>query len=148
MHILVAVTNPAAGAEWIHTVPTGKFWRIRSILHRLTTDATVANRESRLNIDDGVFNLWQSQNDIAQTASTGVYYNYAPGCGIGEVASPSSDSRQYSLPALILLPGYRIRSTTVGIVAGDQYTNIRIMVDERDVEFGGLVQGNLIPWAL
>ncbi len=121
-------TNPAAGAEFSETVPTGALWRLRSGSVVLTCDATVANRQSKLRIDDGtdfVFYGGFGANSVAGEVSQVCW------AAVGASAPSSNSGRLYQIPIDFKIPGgYRIRSATSSIQAGDNYDAPQLYVEE------------------
>jgi hypothetical protein len=131
---VVTGTDPAAGQEWLVTVPNGKVWRVLAVLVELLTDATVANRAPRLQIDDG-----NTANRFAvipssglQTASLLNRYEWFSGVGSGWTGSDSA-SRFAPLPDILLPPGYRLLSTTTNLQAGDNWSAPVLYVAEYDI---------------
>lgn len=120
--------DPAAGAEFSETVPTAARWRLMGVAFTLVTDATVANRIPNLIVDDGAAEILRVSAAAAQTASTTIEYSaiaggYSGGSGATRINLP--------LPAdLILSAGYRVRSETNAIVAGDNYSAPQLLVEE------------------
>ena len=123
-------TDPAAGAEASETVPTGATWKLRSWLDVFTTDVTVANRFPQVVLDDGTTIFWRSRVHAAQAASTS-NVEYQKALGDSHLDAASNISQFHSLlPASQLLAGYRIRTTTTAIVAGDDYASPEFQVEE------------------
>lgn len=125
----IAVPQPAAGAEWTMAAPGHATWRIVGLRYTLVTDANVANRVSTLIVDDQTDSLLQIPAGAVQAAgATQIYAGYA--------GSPSASlaTAPWLLPCpsdgLVLLPGFRLRSSTVAIQVGDQYGAIRLYVEE------------------
>jgi hypothetical protein len=121
-------TNPAAGAESTETVPTGARWRLVGHFITLTTSATAATREFGLIIDDGVNTMLGSGPQIGQIttlvrAYNGFLSNQRAALGAG-VLLP------YPIPEAICLAGWRIRTSTVAIQVGDDYTAPQLLVEE------------------
>jgi len=117
--VTITGTNPGAGVEATQTVPVGALWLLKAVRLSLTTDATVATRRVHLIIDDGATAITTIAAQDTQAASLGRNYNFAdyafaPAAVGGEifVALP----RGFVLPA-----GYRIRTSTANIQAGDDY---------------------------
>jgi len=135
--ILVTQANPAAGADFTVTVPAGKFWRVLSVSAQLVTDATVAARGPKLALDDGTTIFYECVNSgTGQAASSTCQYSFAPGCSM-ETASPASGVfKNFPIPECILMAGYRLRMITGAIQVGDQWSAIRVLVDEEVMEFG------------
>lgn len=126
---VVAVATPAAGAEFTLKAPGHGLWRVMSIAFTLVTSAIVANRRPALLADDGtdVFFASLSGVDLAATLTTrlAAFHGATAGGVAGSVVN-------FPLPGdgLILLPGYRLRSSTTAIDATDQYSAIRAVVHE------------------
>lgn len=123
------VANPAAGADWIQTVPTGARWRLWATSASLTTSAAVANRSSSLRLDDGVTPLWQAGHNVVQTAGITLLWTFTLGLANLVLASGTA-STQPMLPVATLLAGWRIQSFTSSLQAGDQWSAIRLLVEE------------------
>lgn len=121
-------TDPAAGAEISETVPTGARWKIVSIEFTLVTDATVANREPILTLDDGATE-WFRSGPSAVIAATGTVRNVAAAFG----APPAAVTNFRSIllpPDLVLSAGFRIRTSTTNLQAGDNYGAPVLLVTE------------------
>lgn len=121
-------TNPAAGVEISETVPTGARWKLLAFSASFVTDATVANRGPVFFVDDGVTVLFATDPNILQTASLSPRYNAFPG---GPRLSAVQSNSQWSLPVdLRLLAGYRLRTSTGNLQAGDDWTAPQMLVEE------------------
>lgn len=119
----VTGTNPAAGSEISQTVPAGVRWKLKSVRFVLVTSATVANRFVNFIVDDGTTNIFDVYYPTAHTASLTVAYYAAP-LGVTQTGllGPATNRIYFNIPAdMELLPGYRIRTTTTGIDAGDDF---------------------------
>jgi len=124
----VVGTDPAAGVEISETVPTGARWRILSMRFSLVTDATVANRFVRVLLDDGTNIYGSASSDRAVTLSSTRVHIVSPG---GFTYSNAQDHDWLGLPSdLWMLAGHRIRTSTVAIVAGDNYSAPVLLVEE------------------
>lgn len=126
---------PGAGADFSYTVPAGRRFQLESLDVSLTTSATVGNRTVSIVIDDGANIVWRWTSPVAQTASQTI--EYVGGVGGTEYSAARNGVLAFALPALTVAGGYRIRSITTGIVAGDQWTGPHI---SQDLFSGG--QGN------
>lgn len=125
----IAGSTPAAGAEISETVPTGARWELLAFKAALTNSATVANRSPVLTLDDGATIFVVMNNNLNQAASSTFTYSYYPGSQV--VQSPSGFNIQQHLPIGIRLGGgYRIRTSTVNIQVGDQWSAIQYLVRE------------------
>lgn len=121
-------TDPAANTEISETVPTGAYWVLHGIYAVLTTDATVANRIPVLIVDDGTNIILRAGPLAVQAASNSTPYS---GGGFGFQGTLNAVNA-WSLPAvpLRLGPGYRVRTATTAIQAGDNYAAPQLLVEE------------------
>lgn len=124
----IAGTDPAAGAEFSESVPTGARWRLLSLTVQFVTDATVANRFPSVVVDDGTNQLQRIAVSGAVAAST-----TAP-ITAGAFGFSGSVSGFNVLPLvgdpLILMAGYRLRSLTTALQAGDNYGPPTLHIEE------------------
>jgi hypothetical protein len=125
---LVVGTDPGAGAEISETVPTGARWRLLAMRATLVTDATVANRFPILNFDDGATIFASADAPAAQAAS--LTWNWTTGGAVQRAAATVSTPAWAVPTPPILLPGYRIRTTTSALVAGDNWGAPQLLVEE------------------
>jgi hypothetical protein len=126
--VSVTGTTPAAGAEISETVPTDAVWRLKTFIFKLTASATVASRVTHFVIDDGVNVLINITAPSGVTASNNATYFV----GDDTVAANVSDGfGVVQFPNNIrLMPGWRIRTLTTALQAGDQYTAPQYSVEE------------------
>jgi hypothetical protein len=124
----VAGTDPAAGVEISETVPTGARWRLRSLDAALVTDGTAANREPTLTIDDGANIVAEISAGATQAATLTRRYSFTQ--GVQHKAGAASTIVMAPAADLILLAGWRIRTVTTAIVAGDNWGAPRLCVEE------------------
>lgn len=121
-------TNPAAGLEIAETVPANTRWRLQAFRFQLVASAAAANRRPTLIIDDGANEIWRQNSNVNQVASETSVYEAAPGASFTTI-----DVRIYTLPlpiGLMLAEGYRIRTSTAAIDAGDDYAAPIYSVEE------------------
>ncbi len=121
-------TTPGLGAEITETVPTGARWRLQVLSATLVTSAAVATRAPHLIIDDGANILFEITANGTQAAS--LTQRYSAG---NTMFSIISDAAVVQIPlseAIILQPGWRIRTLTGAIQAGDQYSAPQYSVEE------------------
>lgn len=117
---LTTGTNPAAGAEVSVTVPAGEVWEVQSVQFALQTDATVANRRVNIRVDDGASIFATAVANVDQAASATV--TYIAGVGGIDYTAVRDGKLSIGLPTPLLLgPGWRIRTTTTNLQAGDDY---------------------------
>ena len=113
-------STPAAGADISETVPSNTRWRLLSFRAQLTASATVANRQPKLTLDDGVnifFTVDAAANQVAGAITINTWF---PGCQ--PLAGISGDQIMPIPTDTFLSGGYRIRTSTTGIQVGDQWT--------------------------
>lgn len=120
--------DPGAGAEWSVTVPTNARWRLFTAYVNFLTDATAANREVILTIDDGANLLFEATSTFNHTASLNVSYAFARNVQRG--SSTTANLVNVPIPDMILMGGYRVRSQTVNMQGGDNFTAPRLCVEE------------------
>lgn len=119
---------PAAGADFVFTVPANTRMRIISLDATLTTSAAVANRNPALIVDDGANVVGEINAGVNQAASLAQEYTWGdtlPFSALfgGNLTAP--------LPSNLILPGgWRVRSETTAIDVADQWTNANIHVIE------------------
>ena len=121
-------TDPAAGADIIETVPANARWTLLFARATLVTDATVTNRTSNLAIDDGTTEIMRWPAPTSQTATntwTWVWGN------VGAVANQGSAGVAVLVQTPLILPtGWRFRTSSTGIVAGDNWGAPTYVVQE------------------
>ena len=125
-------TNPAANAEISETVPTGKFWHLISFSVSLAQGAT-QTPQPILQIDDGADIIFESfGSSAAQAVSTTCRYTWAPGLPLtGQIGATTNVHSTAPLTEdLILGPGYRIKTVTLGIGAATDYAAGSLFVIE------------------
>lgn len=112
----LALTDPAAGVEASQTVPSGVMWRVKGLFYQLVTDATVINRIGCVIIDDGTNVLFNLPPAALSTASGTFHFSW--GDGLGNLFTAPFLAQP--LPRdLIMLTGWRIRTATTNLQAGD-----------------------------
>jgi hypothetical protein len=122
-------TDPALGAEWNEIVPAGLVWRVCTVRAVLVTSAVVATRRPILIYDNGTdidLSIVHPET-VGASGSTPFQWmiggTYTDGLvGFGQVASLPGDRRLGQL--------YRLRTSTLNLQAGDQWTAIRLGVEQ------------------
>lgn len=116
----IASSDPAANTEHSVTVTTGQIWEVTSLQFSLVTDANAANRRVVVTFDDGTTVFAKASAGAAQVASTTIAYTFATGSQ-SQAALVNTDL-QVALPSGLFLPGgYRIKTVTANLQAGDNY---------------------------
>ncbi len=126
---LVTVANPAAGANFTTTVPSGEHWIVKAVFFKLTTDANVANRLVGLKLDtDGDGKSLVLFNANAHSAGWVGYHNFSHS---GAGSERTGDYWLSPLPPDIhITEGGIIASLITNIQATDQIADIRILVEQ------------------
>jgi hypothetical protein len=125
-------SNPAAGAAFTTTVPVGKAWEILGGSFVFTASGTVTTRQVGLLVEIGGIPVWSSGNSGSISASqtrTVVLYpqgHYMAGVFFTEWV-PVGCGPAGPLPA-----GTTITLPISSIQAGDQVSDVRLLVDETD----------------
>lgn len=122
-----SIGNPAPGAEWTITVPTGALWRFRSIRAVLTASATVATRLTQLQFLSGGLTLMVMEAPNSVTA--GNVRVIEAGLNISRALSTTDDT-MLSLPDIWLAGSCAVSTLTDNIQVGDQYSSIHYQVEE------------------
>ena len=121
--------TPAAAAEISETVPTGARWELIALRTQLVTSATAGARRPILFLDDGANVFARLSNSSTLAASLTGNFTWIEGSG-----APSLDGGtdfQAAVPSGVRLgSGYRIRTSTTNIQAGDQFSAVQYLVRE------------------
>lgn len=120
---VVTGTDQAANTEILETVPAGQVWKLYAVTVQLVQGLT-QTPQPILRIDDGTTVLFESfGSSAAQAASTTCRYTWAPNLQLsGQVGATTNVHSTAPLPVdLVLQPGYRIQTVTVGIGANSDY---------------------------
>ena len=122
----IAITTPAAGADFTFPIPALSRYRIISLSATLTTAVAVANRNVELVIDDGANVVAEIDSGFSQIASLVNDYTWMDS---GPIGAAFDNVVVLPLPANLILPaGFRISSETTGIQGADQWSAIRMLV--------------------
>ena len=121
-------TDPAAGDEISETVPSGARWKLLALQATLVTDATVANRGPRLTFDDGTTECYSS--DAAEVQAASVTRVFAAGQGTQRLAVVGNRASWQWPVGVLLLAGWRIRTSTSALQVGDNWGAPQLVVEE------------------
>lgn len=118
---------PLAGQETTLVQPTGARWRLIHVGARLTTSAVVANRTPSLTV--GSFGFGSAvQGTQVVTASTTIEIGWW--AGLADTGHTGAQINQW-LPSDFALEGGQLISTkTTGLQAGDQWSDMTVLVEE------------------
>lgn len=123
------VGNPAAGADWTLTVPLNFRDRIQSFNAQLVTSATVANRIVRVQNISGLGGIiWQSAAQQAIPASTTAQVS-GSSTNVPSITDPTTVNLALPSPDF-LRSGDKLAVSTVGLQAGDQWSNITVELEQ------------------
>lgn len=123
------IANPAAGVDWVYTVPLQHRARIMMVRATLTTSATVANRLVILTMQDLSLNtLFGIEPPAVQAASLANAYNW--GAGMPSAAIVANNLKCPLPEQLVLTGGQRIAPATGSIQAADQWSAIWVTVEQ------------------
>jgi hypothetical protein len=125
----VQVSNPAAGADWSFPTPFSVS-RVKpiSFTAQLLTSGVAGNRNVELIVDDGVNVFWRTSVAASILATTTAQISGATTNAPTGVVT--TDQTVVFPPGLVMRQGYRLRTNTVGLVAGDQWSNIWLLVEQ------------------
>jgi hypothetical protein len=116
----------AAGVDWTFTSPSSVVRsKIISGSALLTASATAANRNVEIIVDDGANIVWRTSVGASITAGQAATVSLTTSNSPAGVVT--LDQQAVIPPGLVLRPGWRLRSNTVNIQAGDQWSNIWVM---------------------
>lgn len=121
----VAITNPAAGADWSYTVPLGARLQLLYGTATLTTSVTVNNRRVHLLLSATAGTMLDIISTGTQAASTAVSYAFATSWVTSQSVAIAAQGLLIPSP-LILQPGDIISTSTQLIAAADQWSLIRL----------------------
>lgn len=133
--LVVPVPQPAAGADAVTTVPGGRAWLPYSYNATFQASAVVSNRQISLVADggDAPRAAWQSPQRTAVTAGQIALLNWQEAAGYS-FNTAAGVFQVAHLPVFPLMAGWRIRTSTISMDAGDQWSAITLTVFEVDVE--------------
>lgn len=124
----ITLTNPAAGADYASSTVYSSQTRLQSASFVLTTDATVAARDVRIRIQDGLGNVvFFAGSNVTQPASTVLRYTASPTGLAGTFGT-----NQVLLPYpndLLGFGGLEFHTATLNLQAGDQFSAFAALVE-------------------
>lgn len=124
---VVSVSNPAAGADFSYTVPTGSRWKLISASYTLTTDANVANRLARIRVKRGTPVILMAAASAVQAAGAAATNYFQLGAVVNVVASTSQIQVLSQYPTLVA--GDVIDSFLLNKQAGDQISAVTLVFE-------------------
>lgn len=121
-------TTPAAGADINEVVPANRRWNLLALSANLATSAAVANRAAFAVIDDGANRFEVGPAFTVQAASLNFGYAFLNG-PINAAPIGGNVPLALTLP-IPLKSGFRIKTSTNNLQAGDQWTAPQYLVQE------------------
>lgn len=130
--LVLLITQPGAGADWAATVPSNARWKLRCGRAVLATDAVAANRYASLVIQaapGGLAIVYQVSDPGAPIVAGD---NKTLSFGAASVPLLAGQPlRVWNIPpGVLMLAGWSVASSTAGLDAGDQWSLVRIEVEE------------------
>jgi hypothetical protein len=124
-------TDVAANTEFSETVPVDKMWLLLGVSVSLAQGITQTPQPTLI-VDDGTNVAFQGFGaSSAQDASVTTQYTWAPGNSL--TAGAAATVATAPLPEILMGPGFRVRSSTLGIGANSNYGKPTIIVLEYDL---------------
>lgn len=126
-----AVGNPAAGANWLYTIPVGYEYEIRSMQCKLTTTNVAGNRQPLFVIYDAGANdhwrLYFTTPTIISEVSVFSLYVYCRRSDFTLLVTAGNRHNNDALPFIRLTAGFQIGTAFSALNAADQFSEIRII---------------------
>ncbi len=118
-----------AGADFNFTVPFATRWRVRGMSARLVTSAVPGNRTVGAQTIGLFLMTVRIIGTVNQLASQTIDYQWIPGLNIA--TKTDATGIDDFIPAdLVINDGTTIGSKTVGLLAGDQWSQMKLWVEE------------------
>lgn len=127
--LVEAVANPAAGADWLFTVPDGFEYLFSVVWYQLVTASAPHTHDATFVFLQMPGALVLHQNDLHAVIQdeTHRFNLYLGASRTADVAGPN-DIVSGALPNVRLPSGFQIGSQTETLDVGDQYSDIRLTV--------------------
>ena len=133
---LLELDSVAAGAQWFFQCPGGCAWRLLLGQIDATTSAVVANRffgiaivpPGQIGTNPGEA-IWRTRRLTANPAGQSVNFSVAVGGRPGP-DGVTMDTEDITVPNVWIDGGYGYSGFTENFDAGDQYTKVRLIVEE------------------
>ena len=123
------IANPAAGKDWSYQLPGGYAYRIGLGFATLTCSAQVAKREPGFQVLDGDGLVrYRTSGRARGEAAAVIFVGYSsdgPQAGGGEGFGIG-----VGIPSLILPAGWEVGSWTGAIQTEDQYSTVRLWIEQ------------------
>ncbi len=131
---------PPAGADFNTSVPFATRWRVRGVSGRLVTSAVAGTRTVGLQTQ-GLFTMTiRVIGTLNQGPGATIDYMWIPGLNIA-TKTDATGVDDFIAPDLVINDGTLLGSKTVGLLAGDQWSNTLAWVEEILEDTSGGVAG-------
>lgn len=126
-----SVGNPAAGANWLYTIPAGYEYEIRCMQCKLTTAAVAGNRQPLFVIyDAGANDHWRLYFTTPTIISEISVFSLYVGCRRSDftlLVSVGNRHNNDALPFNRLPAGFQFGTAFSALNGSDQFSEIRIL---------------------
>lgn len=129
----IAVADPAAGANVDYQIPDYTELKIISLSVQMLSDANVASRQFayRVSLPPAATHNFK----VNVTQNNGANYNYIGFLAAYDVPGTTANSRNVSIPEIILYPGCTLSAVLFNIQVGDQFSDFSILALRRTIPF-------------
>ena len=127
--LAIIVAPPAAGVESSLVIPTNARRLLLSCDITFTASGVAGNRNPSLAYDNGVGSFMRSPYGANIAAGGVVGFTWMAGFG-SQVVSPSGRVGASLPDAAFLLTGYHVKTETIGLLAGDQWSGAQLSMRE------------------
>ena len=116
------IGNPAAGAQFTQTIPTGKMWKILGFKVDFTASAVAGNRTFRFAFKDSAGKIfWVCDSEKTVTISGAAFFSIG-NAGFAPTVVAGANESLVPCPSLCIPSGGQITSLVQGMDGGDQWT--------------------------
>lgn len=122
----VALANPAAGADWLITVPAGVRWRVLYLSGLLTTSAALGNRIPNMTVTTPIPTTLGHFSPFVQGPSSAVTWKWFPGAPDVSL----NNVNDAAFPPESVLGGFTVGPITGGLAAADQWSALGALFEE------------------
>jgi hypothetical protein len=115
-------TDPAANTEVSETIPSNEDWDFLGLVVTLVADATVANRDVDIVIEDASGNevaRWPSKTSITASQTVAIHVGQYP----DTLPTDTTTDQYHALPQcpIELGPSYVVKTVTANLQTGDNF---------------------------
>ena len=137
---VVALPNPAPGANLSYSFPGSEYTRVVAVTFKLVTSAQAATRTVLLNYVDGSgVAMGQFSPNFTQTATNTCVYTF--GLDLNVFGASNAAALGAPLFEMFLRRGQKLTTAITNIQTSDQISNVRLVVDQVSAPGQGIPQG-------